>query len=124
MRGGGLLVSFWARLLGSPFVTAGMDLSGVEVRKWGDRGPGCLIEGVPCEGTPTQPSGYERNELSIWSKKTVARPDMHGELEPPGCLGLAFPVASLDCHPAYAHHGSVGQHAAAELDPQGCPGLP
>lgn len=55
VRGGGLLISFWARLLGSPFVTAGMDLSGVEVRRWEDRGPGCLMARAPCEGTPHSP---------------------------------------------------------------------
>lgn len=51
MRGGGLLlVSFRAGLLGYPFVTAGMDLSGMEVRKWGDRG---VPWRVSCEGTLT-----------------------------------------------------------------------
>lgn len=65
VRGGGLLVSFWARHLGSPFVTAGMDLSGMEIRKWRDRSLGCPMVRVPHEGTPTESSGCELNELSI-----------------------------------------------------------
>lgn len=55
--------------LGCPFVFAGMAFSGVEIRKWGDKGPGCPMERVPYKSIPIPTSWCELNELSIWQKK-------------------------------------------------------